>query len=209
MSTRDPAIGIANRYTKCMDIVPSINRIRYMPDKKNIVKQSQVAALRTAEQIRILNDPVLAPFIREWHRGGGLYDVRAFIHHSAFIGLCAIIDENAWLGKGAHIDGRAMVDGTIAGNAYITDDAQIGSGCWIKGKSTVGGHAHISDGVILRDSIVIGGNMDIHGDVVLGGSMHIIGDFCITKSHVDFGSCVIDKEKQWKAIRSVFNTQTR
>jgi len=209
MSIRNPMLGAATRYNKCLEVVPSINRIRYMPDKKNIVTRQQAALLRTPEQNRVLNDPDLAKYIREWHYGGGLYDIRALIRHDAFIGLCAIIDAGAWIGKNVTIDGQAEVDGAVAGNAHITDHAQIGHLCHIKGNCTIGGHASIGEGVVIKDRVTIGGNMDIHGNVILGGDMHIIGDFCITKSHVKMNSIVITEEKQWKAIRAAFNAQRR
>lgn len=157
----------------------SVNRVRYMPDRTTIVTAAQAARMRTPEQLRVLSDPRLNPMYFEWHNGGGLVHVDADVHPNSFVGLCAIVDEHARLGKYAVVAGSAQVDGTVVHEGCVDGDAVVEEGGRVQDYAHVTGSSYITKGACIGGHVQVGGSSIIGDNVKVGGGFTI----CMTDPH--------------------------
>lgn len=152
------------RRTRILGAPSTTSEIRYMTDKGTIVRLSEVAALRTAEQRQRIKEGCLI-----WRHGGGVYHPDATIHPNAFIGLCCIVEDGARIGRYVSLEDYAVVAGRCVNNARIRGRACVDEGARVHGDATIEGNAFIGSGSDISGHLTVGGDTWTGENVILGG----------------------------------------
>jgi UDP-3-O-[3-hydroxymyristoyl] glucosamine N-acyltransferase len=182
-----------------------------MPDRSTIIPASQVAQYRTVEQLRVLASPRLAPSYIVWDNGGGLVNLAAHVHPNAFVGVGAIVDEHAVIGKYVEIAGNAEVDGRCVGECIVDGKAVVEMGARVQDRVHVTGNALLLSGAFVGGHVCVGGNTVLGAGVKLGGgATYCLTDERFVLENVEYvlgSNIVVSKRSQIKALEAAMAQQ--